>query len=56
MTSPRFFVTGASGQLGRLVVAALAERAGPAAVVAIVRDPARGRAVPGRRDGPRRRL
>jgi NAD(P)H dehydrogenase (quinone) len=41
MTSPRFFVTGASGQLGRLVVAALAERAGPAAVVAIVRDPAR---------------
>ncbi|MCX8474956.1 MAG: NAD(P)H-binding protein [Sphingomonas sp.] len=41
MTSPRFFVTGASGQLGRLVVAALAERAGPAAVAAIVRDPAR---------------
>lgn len=42
MTSPRFFVTGASGQLGRLVVAALAERAGPDAVAAIVRDPARG--------------
>lgn len=41
MTSPRFFVTGASGQLGRLVVAALVERAGPAAVAAIVRDPAR---------------
>lgn len=42
MTShPRFFVTGASGQLGRLAVAALAERAGPAAVAAIVRDPAR---------------
>ncbi len=42
MTShPRFFVTGASGQLGRLVVAALVERAGPQAVVAVVRDPAR---------------
>ncbi|MEI9849514.1 MAG: SDR family oxidoreductase [Sphingomonas sp.] len=41
MTNPRYFVTGASGQLGRLVVAALAERAGPAAVAAIVRDPAR---------------
>lgn len=41
MTSPRFFVTGAGGQLGRLVVAALAERAGPDAVAAIVRDPAR---------------
>lgn len=41
MTPPRFFVTGASGQLGRLVVAALAERAGPAAVAAIVRDPVR---------------
>ncbi|WCM27477.1 SDR family oxidoreductase [Sphingomonas sp. QA11] len=40
-TTPRFFVTGASGQLGRHVVAALAERAGPAAVAAIVRDPAR---------------
>jgi NAD(P)H dehydrogenase (quinone) len=41
MSTPRFFITGASGQLGRLVVAALAERAGPTAVVAIVRDPAR---------------
>lgn len=40
-TTPRFFVTGASGQLGRHVVAALAERAGPAAVAAIVRDPGR---------------
>ena len=38
---PRFFVTAASGQLGQLVVAALARRAGPAAVAAIVRDPAR---------------
>ncbi|UIJ46576.1 SDR family oxidoreductase [Sphingomonas cannabina] len=38
---PRFFVTAASGQLGLLVVAALARRAGPAAVAAIVRDPAR---------------
>jgi len=42
MTShPRFFVTAASGELGRLVVAALAERAGPQAVAAVVRDPAR---------------
>jgi NAD(P)H dehydrogenase (quinone) len=40
-TRPRFFVTGASGQLGRLVVAALAERVAPEAVAAIVRDPAR---------------
>jgi NAD(P)H dehydrogenase (quinone) len=40
-THPRFFVTGASGQLGRLVVAALAARAAPEAVAAIVRDPAR---------------
>ncbi|MEI9927672.1 MAG: SDR family oxidoreductase [Sphingomonas sp.] len=40
MPDPRFFVTGASGQLGRLVVSALAERAGPEAVAAIVRDPA----------------
>lgn len=38
---PRYFVTAASGQLGQLVVAALAKRAGPAAVAAIVRDPAR---------------
>ncbi|PNG25961.1 SDR family oxidoreductase [Methylocella silvestris] len=42
---PRFFVTGASGQLGRLVVAALAERAGPQAVAAVVRDPARSAAL-----------
>lgn len=40
-TSPRFFVTGASGQLGRLVVAALAARAGAESVAAIVRDPVR---------------
>ncbi|WP_431282184.1 SDR family oxidoreductase [Humitalea sp. 24SJ18S-53] len=41
MTShPRFLVTGASGQLGRLVVAAIAERAGPEAVAAVVRNPA----------------
>lgn len=40
-THPRFFVTGASGQLGRLVVAALAARAGADSVAAIVRDPAR---------------
>jgi len=38
---PRFFVTGASGQLGRLVVHALASRIGAEAVAAIVRDPAR---------------
>lgn len=38
---PRFFVTAGSGQLGQLVVAALARRAGPAAVAAIVRDPTR---------------
>lgn len=41
MTDTRYFVTGASGQLGRLVVAGLAERAGAGAVVAVVRDPAR---------------
>lgn len=42
MTSqPRYFVTGASGQLGRLVVAALAARVGADQVAAIVRDPAR---------------
>lgn len=40
MSSPRLFVTGASGQLGRRVVAALAARAGASAVAAIVRDPA----------------
>ncbi|MGF7146695.1 NAD(P)H dehydrogenase (quinone) [Sphingomonas zeicaulis] len=36
----RFVVTAASGQLGRLVVAALATRVGAADVVAVVRDPA----------------
>jgi len=41
MTNPRYFVTGASGQLGQLVVAALANRVGADAVAAIVRDPAR---------------
>lgn len=41
MSTIRYAVTAASGQLGRLAVAALAERAGAAAVVAIVRDPAR---------------
>ena len=40
-TSPRFVVTGASGQLGRLVVAALARRVGASSVAAVVRDPAR---------------
>ena len=38
---PRYVVTAASGQLGRLVVAELANRVGPDAVTAIVRDPAR---------------
>lgn len=37
----RFFITGAAGQLGQLVVAELARRAGPDSVTAIVRDPAR---------------
>lgn len=41
MSTPFFFVTGASGQLGRLVVAALAARVGASAVAAVVRDPAR---------------
>lgn len=40
-TTPRFVVTAASGQLGRLVVAALARRVGASSVVAVVRDPAR---------------
>ncbi|MFY8095434.1 MAG: SDR family oxidoreductase [Niveispirillum sp.] len=40
-TSSRYFITGAAGQLGRLVVAELARRAGPDSVTAIVRDPAR---------------
>jgi NAD(P)H dehydrogenase (quinone) len=37
----RYAITAASGQLGRLAVAALAERAGAQNIVAIVRDPAR---------------
>jgi NAD(P)H dehydrogenase (quinone) len=41
MPNPRYVVTAAAGQLGRLVVATLAERAGPGAVAAVVRDPAR---------------
>jgi NAD(P)H dehydrogenase (quinone) len=41
MSNPRYAVTGASGQLGRLVVAALATRVGATAVAAIVRDPAK---------------
>ncbi len=40
-TAPRFVVTGASGQLGRLVVTALARHAGASSVAAVVRDPAR---------------
>lgn len=39
------FVTGAAGQLGRLVVAELSRRIGPGNVVAIVRDPARAAAL-----------
>ncbi|WP_376988966.1 SDR family oxidoreductase [Bosea sp. R86505] len=39
MSHPVYAVTGASGQLGRLAVAALVARVGAAAVVAIVRDP-----------------
>ena len=41
MSHPLYAVTGASGQLGQLAVAALAARVGAAAVVAIVRDPAK---------------
>jgi len=41
MSNPRYAVTGASGQLGRLVVAALVARVGAASVAAIVRDPAK---------------
>lgn len=41
MNSPlRIAVTGANGQLGRLVIEALATRLTPGAVVALVRDPA----------------
>jgi NAD(P)H dehydrogenase (quinone) len=38
--TPRFFVTGASGQLGRQVITALVDRVGAEAVAAVVRDPA----------------
>lgn len=38
--SPRYAVTGASGQLGRLTVAALARRVAPSSIVALARDPA----------------
>lgn len=44
-SSPRFFVTGATGELGRRVVAALAQRVDPASIVAIVRDPERAKAL-----------
>jgi NAD(P)H dehydrogenase (quinone) len=40
-TQPRILVTGASGQLGRLVVAALSIRVGAQSVAALVRDPSR---------------
>ncbi|OYQ34641.1 NAD(P)-dependent oxidoreductase [Niveispirillum lacus] len=40
-TPSRFFITGAAGQLGQLVVAELARLAGPEQVTAIVRDPVR---------------
>lgn len=44
-SSPRFFVTGATGQLGRRVVATLAQRVDPASIVAVVRDPERAKAL-----------
>lgn len=43
--TPRYLVTGASGQLGRLVVEALAARVGAANVAAVVRDPAKAGAL-----------
>lgn len=43
--SPRFFVTGATGELGRRVVAALARRVDPASIVAVARDPQRAAAL-----------
>ena len=43
-SQPRFVVTGASGQLGQLVIEALARKAGPETIVAAVRDPARAAA------------
>lgn len=42
-TQSRIFVTGATGQLGRLVIEELYRRIGPARIVAIVRDPSRSR-------------
>ncbi|WP_158810082.1 SDR family oxidoreductase [Beijerinckia sp. L45] len=39
MSNPLYAVTGASGQLGRLVVTALAQRVAPSQIVALVRDP-----------------
>jgi NAD(P)H dehydrogenase (quinone) len=41
MSHPRYVVTGASGQLGQLVVSALANRVGAADVAALVRTPSR---------------
>ncbi|PZQ60253.1 MAG: NAD(P)-dependent oxidoreductase [Phenylobacterium zucineum] len=43
-SQPRFVVTGASGQLGQLVIEALARKAGPETIIAAVRDPARAAA------------
>lgn len=42
-TQSRIFVTGATGQLGRLVIEELYRRVGPARIVAVVRDPSRSR-------------
>lgn len=41
MSHPRYVVTGASGQLGRLVVSALAARIGAEQIAALVRSPER---------------
>ncbi len=38
---PKLFVTGASGQLGRLVIDTLLETTPPSAIVAGMRDPAK---------------
>src|ERR1700712_2770513 len=40
MSDILYAVTGATGQLGRLVVIALTERVAPSRIVALVRDPA----------------
>lgn len=40
-TSPRYAITAATGQLGRLTVAALVSRVGAESVAAIIRDPAK---------------